>query len=336
MVRRTLLVGCDTPRCRQTLALLSGIGGPGAWSLHRAYLACNAEQVARGAAAPNSITGCSAQLRGYAVADLWFLTATSAGVILGLVSGVTHGRRRGTWTRPRSLPTAICTAVGICLAAPAFAVAYLVGYGRGRLLGPRGTPRVIAGVVPQQADQQPAGGEAAAALHRHLAAGGDLPRVRPVDFLADDVVHLDTAMQYARYYSVDLQYRSVWAWAYGPPWLVLGAIAAQGLANASAAARARALAAAQWREFQWTRVIVTSRSTWCWAADGRWREFAHDAVIQYRTDGCTTVLIFEAAEPLMLSGPGVCLHAVIFARLRLGPQRWQDAPWLDAVAGGAF
>jgi hypothetical protein len=125
MVRRTLLVGCDTPRRRQALALLSGIGGPGAWWLHRAYLACNAEQVARGAAAPNSITGCGAQLRGYAVADLWFLTGATAGVILGLVRGVAHGRRRGTWTRPRSLPTAICTAVGICLAAPAFAVAYL-------------------------------------------------------------------------------------------------------------------------------------------------------------------------------------------------------------------
>jgi len=165
-------------------------------------------------------------------------------------------------------------------------------------------------------------------VYRHLLAGGSLPGIRSPDFLGSNVVHLDTQMRYARYYAIPVYRQRGWTLAYGPPACVLTTILIRVLVHLVAMCTVWVRARPRWRDRRTSRVIVTDRSTWCRVGSGRWLEFVHQAVVNYEVDGSDIVMTFADAEPLRLTGPSAWLHAVIFARLRLGPQRWRNVPWL--------
>jgi hypothetical protein len=161
------------------LLIISGLGLPSTWCTAAAYLGCNARQVAAGAAAaPNSPVGCRLPLAGYEVAGLWLFTTVAVGVIVGLGRGISRGRRRVAGSGESSLMRMVGFAAVVGLAAPAAAVAYLVGFAIGCGQG-SGCGVAIAQVLP--VGLRPGRRDEALDVYRHLLAGGSLPDIRSSD-----------------------------------------------------------------------------------------------------------------------------------------------------------
>lgn len=253
--------------------------------------------------------------------------------VAGVGCGVARGRRRDSFLPRRAAVDGGGVAVGTVIVAVILAWVFSLGWGLGYPVGRVLRPgrRTLAARQARD-DVRARAWTTSLALYRHLAAGGELPIGPPSDVLVPGPVHLDVEMQYARYCGQDVWYREGSILAMGSTGFVLGATLAQGLLNVSARRRAEALAAAQWREVQSSRVVVTGDATWCRTVAGTWLEFSHLAVREYRVDDTAVVMTFSDAAPLMLAGAHTWTHAVVFARLRYGYD-WQQAPWLAPLAG---
>ncbi|MEV4481689.1 hypothetical protein [Micromonospora coxensis] len=235
----------------------------------------------------------------------------AAMAITGLCVGFVEGRRRRGFGHRRWLTV---TVVGI--AAPWAVAAYAAGYGVGRLLRP---PAV---------DTSWADGRDAARRTLEFLAQGGLPGAVPAPgFLTGEPVFLDARLHYARHYGTEVSYQQTSTVAFGSPAFVTGALLANAIGNSNARSRAVRMASPQWRDHEFTRVVLTPSRTWCYSF-GRWLSFDHTAVMEYHLDPHGVVLLFADTEPLRLTGPAAWLHAVFFAYFRFGAPALTTATFL--------
>lgn len=127
----------------------------------------------------------------------------------------------------------------------------------------------------------------------------------------DEVLYLDTPMQYSRFYGTDASYVHTSTIAVGRPSFVIGTAIGSAVGNARARNAAMAAAQPMWRENQFTRTLVTSQRILCRTATG-WLSFYFGgvAVCHAEPEAWTIALEFHDTETLKLHGPdapSVCI-----------------------------
>ncbi|WP_433386865.1 hypothetical protein [Micromonospora sp. KLBMP9576] len=299
--------------------------------LNGQYERCVAEHGAASADNINGVTGpCYTVMMWAGAFSLGFITVIAATVIVGFVLGVTDGRARHRFAHGRWV-----YAIVVGIAGPWAMFAYALAYGLGRLLPALRPPEYR---PPPSVAAQHQGWIEAIHLYQRLAKGEPPPTVVAPGFIGPGAIYLDAPFTYSRFYGTTVSYEQGGTFVYGSPAVVTGAVVGNLIGGSIARSRAASLAQAQWREFAYVRVIVTSTTTWC-CLSGRWLAFDHDVVLSYSIDGLNCILSFADVEPLRLSGPSIWCHAVMFAYARYGPSQWQQAPFLhplrEAVHGAA-
>lgn len=135
--------------------------------------------------------------------------------------------------------------------------------------------------------------------------------------------------EYRRFYGQNVTYGQGGFFALGPPLFTIGMLAGSAVANRSARRNAEALAAAQWREFQYAPVLVTDRRLLI-HVNSQWLSFYYGALtaVYPEADQFTLVLDFEGTEPLRLEGPDVPTVAVLLLHCTQGPHAVEAHPSL--------
>lgn len=146
---------------------------------------------------------------------------------------------------------------------------------------------------------------------------------------------LQTGAGYSRLYGTSGQYTRGTTLAVGRPAFVLGALAAQGVANHARRRAAERAAAVQWREHQHAPVIVTTQRFLCNTHARGWLSFWFDHVSEFYPDlpGWTVTVGFEKGEPLRLVGPAAPALALWSATAILGDS-WTNDPRLALLRSG--
>lgn len=168
----------------------------------------------------------------------------------------------------------------------------------------------------------------AVGLYRRLLAGESLPL--PSSNLVldpDETVHMDSALEYARFYGTDVTYQRQSVVAYGSPLFVLGALAVNGIGNASARSQAMAMAAPQWREMHFTRVALTDQR-FIVQVGMEWLSFWHSGMAHFAPEprDFTLVTTYSDCEPMRLRGPAAPWVCVALAWLLYGPETLPGLP----------
>lgn len=188
----------------------------------------------------------------------------------------------------------------------------------------------IGGPASTQADYQ-AGYGRAAQMCRVLSAGGQPAALQSHTVMTAQGERILWQMQaeYRRFYGQDVTYGQGGVFAIGPPLFTIGMLAGSAVANRGARKNAEALAAAQWREFQYSPVLVTDRRLVI-HANGQWLSFYYGALtaVYPEADQFTLVLDFEGAEPLRLEGPDVPTAALLVIYCTQGPHAVATHPSL--------
>lgn len=179
----------------------------------------------------------------------------------------------------------------------------------------------VGGPPSTQADYQ-AGYGRAAQMCRVLCAGGQPATLQSHTVMTAPGERILWQMQaeYRRFYGQDVTYGQGGFFAFGPPLFTIGMLAGSAVVNRSARKNAEALAAAQWREFQYSPVLVTDRRLVI-HANGQWFSFYYGAItaVYPEADQFTLVLDFEGTEPLRLEGPDVPTASVLVLHHTQGP-----------------
>ncbi|UKA49019.1 hypothetical protein LFT48_16460 [Arthrobacter sp. FW305-123] len=120
----------------------------------------------------------------------------------------------------------------------------------------------------------------------------------------DEVMYLDTQMQYSRFYGTDASYVHTSTVAVGRASFVVGAALGNAVGNARARNAAMVAAQPMWREHQYTRTLVTSQRIMC-RTGGGWLSFYMGAVTAcHATPGTWSLALeFSDTETLRLHGP---------------------------------
>lgn len=142
--------------------------------------------------------------------------------------------------------------------------------------------------------------QAACELYRHIATGGALvPQSSMMVLPAGETVVGEVLLTYSRYVGADAAYPRQWG------------VAGDG----------------HWRYNLPVPVAVTDRRTLT-LVEGRWIEFAHDAVIAYypTPEQYAFVLTFGGTSPLRLSGPWAPWASLMVAVGVYGAARVPDLP----------
>ncbi|RCK68765.1 hypothetical protein DT076_14380 [Desertihabitans brevis] len=171
----------------------------------------------------------------------------------------------------------------------------------------------------------------AADLRAQLLAGQAPPSVAvwPVTLRPGENACYDVILRYARFYGTDVSYQHGSTFAFGRPGFVAAAVAATAIGNHRRRAAAQRMAAAQWRETQLTRVVVTDQRVVC-DLGGRWLTFDYTAMSAVWPDvsGDAFVAAFHATEPLLLDGPASDVVSVLALAALHGPQGLREHPGL--------
>jgi hypothetical protein len=170
---------------------------------------------------------------------------------------------------------------------------------------------------------------AAGKLFRHVVTGGSLAPLGASPVVLDPGEHAYAALslEYSRFYGADVTYVKRSVIPIGPPGFVIGALAVNALGNAAARNRARAEAAATWREHQVAAVTLTSERLIIGTGSGP-LSFWHGGLTGFHPapDAFTLDLIFPDTVPLKLRGPGVPWLSVAMARLLYPPSELLRIP----------
>ncbi|MEV7624661.1 hypothetical protein [Actinoplanes sp. NPDC089786] len=265
---------------------------------------------------------CSSSSSWFPLATLGFWVLTLASTVLGLLVGLSEGRRRRGFAQRRWIRM---TVVG--LVAPWALLTYALGYGLGQLL-PARRPSAL-GSAHHVANN--GGWQQAVQLYQALAGGQPPPAVYAPDLPAAGTVYLDVPFRFSRLFATDVTYRPGGMIAVGSPSFVAGAAFGRLIGTSIGYARAAGLSRRHWRGHDLARVVVDASATWC-LVRGQWLRFDHHAVTGYQmTADQSCILTFATTDPLRLHGPSAWCHAVLFAYLR-GRAAWQMAPYLQPVA----
>lgn len=173
--------------------------------------------------------------------------------------------------------------------------------------------------------------EATAHLRATLAAHQVPPQIRVWDVVPrpNEAFFLDTGATYARFYGQDVSYSQSGGFFFGHPLFVAAGLAVTAAGNAARRSAAEAAAAAQWREHQNVRLIVSNQRLIC-QVGGHWLSFDYGAMtaVYPEVQQWSLVCQFDSAEPLMLHGPGVPAAAVITVLMTYGPDAVAEHPSL--------
>jgi hypothetical protein len=178
---------------------------------------------------------------------------------------------------------------------------------------------------------------AAATLYRYLSEGHPLRPIPSALRLGPEPIFVDTALNYARYYEMDVAYDQSSIAAAGSLLFIGAAFAANSVGNANARRRAAQQAAPQWRGHCQVRAVVTGDRTLC-LVGGAWLTFPHNSVVELNADVSQATLIatFNGAEPLMLSGLATPYLVTVLSYLLYGPTAFASLPYLAALAPQAL
>lgn len=268
---------------------------------------------------------CSSSSASFALATLGFWALTLASTVIGLVVGVSEGRRRRGFAQRRWISMTV-----IGLVAPWALLTYALGYGLGRLL-PARHPSAV-GSAHHAANN--GGLQQAVQLYQALAGGQPPPAMYTPDLPAAGTVYMDMPFRFSRFFASDVTYRSGGMIAIGSPSFVAGAAFGRLIGTSIGYARAASLSRRQWRGHDLARVVVDASSTWC-LVRGQWLRFDHHAVTGYQvTADQSCILTFATIEPLRLHGPSAWYHAVLVAYFGNGAA-WQMAPFLQPLRQAA-
>ncbi|MCI2266003.1 hypothetical protein [Sediminivirga luteola] len=147
----------------------------------------------------------------------------------------------------------------------------------------------------------------AAQLRRLLLDGKTPPALQSFTIPVDpgENIRFEIRAQYSRFYGQTVTYSTGGGFAFGHPLFVAAALTAMSLGDRSTRKAAERQAAQQWRETQFSPVVVTDTRLII-NAGGRWLSFYYDAVVAIypEADHFTLVLDFgDRTEPLRLVGP---------------------------------
>ena len=264
---------------------------------------------------------CATSWTWMALAMLAFWTLALATSTTGLVIGIVEGRHRrrfadGRWT----------SAGVVALCAPWAMLACGLGYGLGCLLP-------MSRLSPASKAHRDGAWQQAIDLYQALAAGQQPPTVYAPDLPAAGIVYMDVPFRFARWFGANVTHQPGGMVAVGPPSFVAGTAVGRLIGTSIGYARAASLSRRQWRGHDLARVVVDATATWC-QVRGRWLRYDHAAVVAYQVADQSSVLTFEAIDPLRLHGPSAWCHAVLFAYLRYGPA-WQTVPFLQPLRQAA-
>ncbi len=131
----------------------------------------------------------------------------------------------------------------------------------------------------------------------------------------NEVFFMDVTADYARHYGMDVTYSQTSAFYYGRPSFVLAGLGATAMSNAARRNAAANQAAAQWREHQPCRLVVSNQRLLC-QVGGRWLSFYFSAVTATypEVENWTLIMQFDSTSPMMLSGvhvPSAALFTVL-------------------------
>src|SRR5262245_25834085 len=162
---------------------------------------------------------------------------------------------------------------------------------------------------------------AACALRRSLLSGDQLqPRqAGSVRLQPGEVLYADIQLRHESWYGMNVTYQSSIR-AFGGPLLLGATLAASAISNANRKAQAQRLAAQQWRFHGDNATLVTNHRILSFA-DNQWVSWYHGAAVELcpAPREYSLVALYEATNPLRLSGAGAPLMGVILGYLLYGP-----------------
>ncbi len=148
-----------------------------------------------------------------------------------------------------------------------------------------------------------------------------------------EVFFLDVPADYARHYGMDVTYSQTSAFYFGRPAFVLAGLGATALSNRARRTAAAQQAAAQWRDRQPCRLVVSNQRLLC-QVGGRWLSFPFPAVtaVYPEISDWTLITQYDSTSPLLLSGVHVPAAALLTVLATHGVEAVSAHPSLRSLA----
>lgn len=152
---------------------------------------------------------------------------------------------------------------------------------------------------------------------------------------ANEVFFMDVPADYARYCGRDVGYSQTSAFYYGRPSFVLAGVGATALSNAARRNAAARLSAAQWREQQPCRLVVSNQRLLC-QVGGRWLSFhfAGMTAVYPEIENWALVTQYDSTSPMMISGVNVPAAALFTVLATHGAEAATAHPSLQKLRAG--
>lgn len=167
-----------------------------------------------------------------------------------------------------------------------------------------------------------------------LLAGGNPPAIEVHDYILgpDEQCFFDGPMDYARFYSMNVQYTHTSGLYFGPVGFVAVASAANAIANKARRDEAARLAAAQWRDFQLARVIITNQRLIV-RRDNQWIDFAHELTVSLSAEPNAWYLVgeYQGTSAIRLSGQAAPIACVLLQSILRGRESLARHPAFQEV-----
>ncbi len=150
---------------------------------------------------------------------------------------------------------------------------------------------------------------------------------------SNEVFFLDVPADYARHYGVDVSYSQSSAFYFGRPAFVLAGLGISAMSNAARRNAASQLAAAQWRERQPCRLVVSNQRILC-QVGGQWLSFYFSGMTAVYPEVGEWSLItqYDSTSPLLLSGVHVPAAALLTVLATHGVDALSAHPSLQVLA----
>lgn len=157
-------------------------------------------------------------------------------------------------------------------------------------------------------------------------------RIWDLQLERDEIAFADGPATYARHYGADVTYQQSSGFYVGSPAFVLAGMAATAIGNASARSAAQRQAAAQWREWQTVRTIVTNKRIRC-QVGMQWLSFDFAAVTAAYPDPVNQglTLLFDSSSPLLLQGEPITIASILVIAQLHGAQGLVEHPALQVL-----
>ncbi len=128
----------------------------------------------------------------------------------------------------------------------------------------------------------------------------------------NETFFLDVPAGYARHCGADVSYSQSSGFYYGRPTFVIARVGVNVMANAARRNAAARQAAAQWREHQPCRLVISNQRLLC-QVDGRWLSFYFSAVtaVHPESENWSLITRYDSTSPLLLSGEHVPAAALL-------------------------